>query len=111
MEGGIKGRIQESRVQDRRDAEQERFCIGGIQERWDAEQVGCRNGVLFEWRDLGDLVLKFNLSNFFSLRQKGHAGVECVPDLTWYPHAVVECVPDLTWYLHAGVECVPDLTW
>ena len=41
-------------------------------------------------------ITKSCLSNFFSLRQKGHAGVECVPDLTWYPHAVVECVPDLT---------------
>ena len=44
MEGGIKGRIQESRVQDRRDAEQE-ICWTG--------QDGCRKGGMQDWRDAG----------------------------------------------------------
>ena len=35
-EGYRKGGIQERRVQDRRDVEQERCWIGGMQGRWDA---------------------------------------------------------------------------
>ena len=39
LEGYRKGGIQERRVQDRRDAEQERCWTGRMQERWDAGQV------------------------------------------------------------------------
>ena len=38
--GYRKGGKQERRVQNRIYAEQERYCTGGIQERWNAGQVG-----------------------------------------------------------------------
>ena len=43
IEGCRKRGKEERRVQDRRDAEQERCWKGGIQEWGDAGQEGCRN--------------------------------------------------------------------
>ena len=66
LEGYRKRGIQERRVQDIRDVEQERCWTldrrdteqvgcrtGGMQDRWDAGQEGCWIGGMQDWRDSG----------------------------------------------------------
>ena len=69
LEGYRKCGIQERRVQDMRDVEQERCCT---LDRRDTEHVGCRTGGMQDWRDAG--LAGCRTGGIQERRDAGHVG-------------------------------------